>query len=85
MNKMAIHTHVIFRPHNAMFFLLKIVHFCYFQNTFSFVSTFRKTNDIRKKRRTTFAEQGVSIVLCFPLCKSYLPYAMDNHMLKFCY
>ena len=51
MNKTGIHTHVIFRPRNAMFFLsnLKIVHFCYFQNTFPFVSTFRQTDDIRKK------------------------------------
>ena len=74
MNKMAIHTHVIFRPRNAMFFLLntyvfpvgmychfihflfnnfinkikKIVHFCYFQNTFHFASTFRQTDYIRK-------------------------------------
>ena len=27
----------------------KIVHFCYFQNTFPFVSTFRETGVIRKQ------------------------------------
>ena len=37
---------------------LKIVHFFYFQNTFPFVSTFRQTDDIRKKRRKHFVEQG---------------------------
>ena len=49
MNKMAIHTHVIFRPRN-----LKIVHFCYFQNTFRFVSTFRQIVDIREKNSQFF-------------------------------
>ena len=38
---------------------LKIVHFCYFQNTFPFLSTFRQTDNIRKKRRNIFVEQGI--------------------------
>ena len=37
----------------------KIVHFCYFQNTFPFVSTFRETDVIRKKHRKYFVEQGI--------------------------
>ena len=35
-----------------------------FQNTFPFVSTFRQTDDIRKKRKKKFVEQGISV---FPL------------------
>ena len=50
MNKMAIHTHVIFRPRKV-----------YFENTFPFVSTFRETDVIRKKRRKHFVEQGIDI------------------------
>ena len=40
---------------------LNIVHFCYFQNTFPFVSTFRQTDVIRKKRQFFFVEQGIVI------------------------
>ena len=39
---------------------VKVVHFCYFQNTFPFGSTFRQTNFIKKKRRKNFVEQGIS-------------------------
>ena len=38
---------------------IKIVHFCYFQNTFPFVSTFRQTDDIRKNP-SIFVDQGIS-------------------------
>ena len=37
---------------------LKIVHFCYFQNTFPFVSTLRQTDDIRKKTSKKFRGTG---------------------------
>ena len=40
-------------------FKFKIVHFCYFQNTFPFVSTFQQTYFIKKKRRKHFVEQGI--------------------------
>ena len=43
--------------------ILQIVHFCYFQNTFPFVSTFRQTDFIKKKRRKKFVEQGIGIKL----------------------
>ena len=46
MNKIAIPTHVSFRPRNAMF-------------SFPFVSMFRQTDDIGKKRPKTFVEQGI--------------------------
>ena len=36
-----------------------MVHFCYFQNTFPFVSMSRKTDDIGKKRPKHFVEQGI--------------------------
>ena len=37
-----------------------IVHFCYFQNTFSFVSTFWQTDNIRNKHvNSVFAKQGI--------------------------
>ena len=42
----------------------KIVHFCSFQNTFPFVSTFRETDVIRKKRRNNFVEQGIVDNIC---------------------
>ena len=46
---------------------LKIVHFCYFQNTFPFVSTFRQTDDIReKKRQFFFVEQGIALCIQHP-------------------
>ena len=56
---------------------LKIVHFCYFQNTFPFVSTFRQTDDIRKKCRTFFVEQGIvtagfGVILILPAVTSSL-------------
>ena len=41
---------------------LKIVHFCYFQNTFPFVSMSRQTDDIGKKRPKKFVEQDRPIV-----------------------
>ena len=44
---------------NFIIINLKIVHFCYFQNTFPFVSTFRETDVIRKERRIFFVEQGI--------------------------
>ena len=37
------------------------VHFCYFQNTFPFVSTFRQTDLIPKKRRHFFVEQSIIV------------------------
>ena len=56
---------------------LKIVHFCYFQNTFPFVSTFWQTDDIRKKCRTFFVEQGIvtagfGVILILPAVTSSL-------------
>ena len=39
----------------------KIVHFCYFQKTFPFVSTFRQTDFIPKQRRKHFVEQGIDV------------------------
>ena len=42
-----------------LFISCSIVHFCYFQNTFPFVSTLRQTDDIRKKRGKHFVEQGI--------------------------
>ena len=47
---------------------LNIVHFCYFQNTFPFVSTFRQTDDIRNKRRKNLVEQGIVFPMKFVGC-----------------
>ena len=38
----------------------KIVHFCYFQNTFPFVSMSRQTDDISKKLPKSVVEQGIN-------------------------
>ena len=38
---------------------LEIDHFCYFQNTFPFVSMSRQTDDIGKIRHKNFVEQGI--------------------------
>ena len=40
---------------------IAIVHFCYFQNTFPFVFTSRKTGniDIDKESKKNFMEQGI--------------------------
>ena len=51
----------------------KNIHFCYFQNTFPFVSTFRQTNDIRKKpskkvRGTPLSQlEGIDILILIKL------------------
>ena len=42
---------------------LKIVHFCYFQNTFPFVSMSRQTDDIGKKNPKHFVEQGIECLM----------------------
>ena len=38
---------------------VKIVHFCYFQNIFPFVSMSRQTDDIGKTRPKRFVEQDI--------------------------
>ena len=38
---------------------IALVHFCYFQNTFPFVSTSRKTGNIDKESKNVFMEQGI--------------------------
>ena len=43
-------------------FNFKIVHFCYFQNTFPFVSKCRQTDDIGKKHPKIFVEQGIDYI-----------------------
>ena len=45
---------------NILSFKFKNSTFCYFQNTFPFVSTFRQTDFIPPKRRKNFVEQGYS-------------------------
>ena len=49
-----------FMVNSAYHLNLKIVNFCYFQNTFPFVSTFRQTDFIQTKHRKKFVEQGIS-------------------------
>ena len=59
--------HNIFRSENNMgmychfIHFLKIVHFCYFQNTLTFVSMSRQTDDIGKKCHKNFVEQCIVI------------------------
>ena len=63
---------IVANPKRRMFLIkrtfynlnLKIVHFCYFQNTFPFVSMSRQTDDIGKKRPKEFVEQSISNVNC---------------------
>ena len=50
------------------FQLKNIVHFCYFQNHFLFVSMPRQTDDIGKKRPKKFTGQTIaSIMYCRPI------------------